>query len=97
MKKHLEYPECSVYDHISRKAKEYGSLCALDYFGRSISYRELMREINQCACALVAAGVKKGDSISICLPNIPQAVYQEMGVSSEYQGIPCCVACFERL
>lgn len=81
MKRHLEYPDCSVYDHIRKRAKEYGSLSALDYYGRNISYRELLRNINQCACALVAAGVKKGDSISICLPNIPQAVYLFYAVS----------------
>ena len=81
MKRHLEYPECSVYDHIRKCAKEYGSLSALEYFGRSISYRELIREINRCACALTAAGVNKGDSVSICLPNIPQAVYLFYAVS----------------
>ena len=75
MKRHLEYPDRSVYDHFRKCALEYGSLSAIDYYGRSISYREVLREVNRCACALIAAGVEKGDSISICLPNIPQAVY----------------------
>ncbi len=75
MKRHLEYPDRSVYDHLRKYANEYSGLCALEYYGRKISYRDLLREVNRCACALAAAGVKKGDSISICLPNIPQAVY----------------------
>ena len=28
MKRHLEYPECSVYDHFRKSALEYGSLSA---------------------------------------------------------------------
>lgn len=75
MKKQLIIPERSVYDNLKRSAKEYGSLCAVDYFGREISYRELVREVNRCACALVAIGVNRGDVVSVCLPNVPQAVY----------------------
>lgn len=75
MKKKLIVNELSVYDNIKRSAREYGSLCALDYFGRDISYRELIREINRCACALIACGVSRGDIITVCLPNVPQAVY----------------------
>ena len=75
MKKRLIIPESSVYDNLKRSAKEYGSLCAVDYFGREISYRELIREVNRCACALIAIGVNRGDVVSVCLPNVPQAVY----------------------
>ena len=75
MKRHLEYSERSVYDHLKKYATEYSGLCAIEYYGKIISYRDLMREVNRCACALAAAGVKRGDNISICLPNIPQAVY----------------------
>ncbi|MCR5601123.1 MAG: acyl--CoA ligase [Ruminococcus sp.] len=75
MKRHLDYPNCSVYDHLKKSANEYSSLCAVEYYGNIISYRDLLREVNRCACALAAAGVRKGDSVSICLPNIPQAVY----------------------
>jgi long-chain acyl-CoA synthetase len=75
MKKQLIIPDRSVYDNLKICVKEYGSLCALDYFGREISYRELIREVNRCACALVACGINRGDVVSVCLPNIPQAVY----------------------
>ena len=67
--------ERSVYDNLKKCAKEFGSLCAIDYFGREISYWELVREVNRCACALVACGINRGDVVTVCLPNIPQAVY----------------------
>ena len=75
MKKQLILSGRSMYDNLKKSAKEYGSLCALEYFGREISYRELVREINRCACALIACGINRGDVVSVCLPNVPQAVY----------------------
>ena len=75
MKRHLEYPDCSIYDLIKQKAAETADLCALSYFGRKISYRRLIAETDKCARALDAFNVKKGDIVSLCLPNIPEAIY----------------------
>ncbi|HJJ54700.1 MAG TPA: class I adenylate-forming enzyme family protein [Methanocorpusculum sp.] len=47
---------------------------ALQYFGRGISYGELLDSINLCAAGFTAEGVKPGDSITIYLPNIPQCI-----------------------
>ena len=75
MRRHIEYPNCTIYELIERSAGEYPGNCALDYFGKSVSYSGLISEIKKCAGALKAAGVKRGDAVSICLPNTPEAVY----------------------
>ena len=75
MKRHLEYPNCSLYRYLLQTARKYPGYDALNYFGRKISFRTLTGEISRTARALTAAGVKKGDSVSVCLPNIPQAVF----------------------
>jgi len=75
MKRHLEYPECTIYELIAEKADRYPEYCALDYFGRTVTYRRLVSEIRKCADALTAAGVKCGDAVSVCMPNTPEAVY----------------------
>lgn len=75
MHRHLEYPTCSLYDYLAETAAKYPTHCALDYFGRKYSFTQLMQGIEECAAALSAAGVKAGDSVSVCLPNIPQAVF----------------------
>ena len=54
--------------HASEKAE------ALQYFNTSISYKELLELVKNCAAGLVKLGVKKGDKVTICLPNIPQCV-----------------------
>lgn len=75
MKRHIDYPECSIFELLSTSAQKYPDYCAVDFFGKDVSFKKLMSEISKCAAALTAAGVKSGDSISVCLPNIPEAVY----------------------
>ena len=48
---------------------------ALNYFGRKISHRKLQTEIDRCARALVASGVKPGDVVSLCMLAIPEMIY----------------------
>ena len=54
--------------HASGKAE------ALQYFNTSISYEKLLELVKTCAAGFVKLGVKKGDFVTICLPNIPQCV-----------------------
>ncbi|KAJ5899680.1 Acetyl-coenzyme A synthetase [Penicillium taxi] len=42
--------------------------------GRKITYGELLREVSRVAWALKRRGVKKGDTVAIYLPMIPEAV-----------------------
>lgn len=74
MARHLEYPACSLYAYLEQTAKQHEQYTALDYFGKRISFRAMLTEIAAYADALTAAGVKPGDSVSLCLPNIPEAV-----------------------
>ena len=46
-----------------------------NYFGRKITHRLLQTEIDRCARALIACGIKAGDVVSLCLLAIPEAVY----------------------
>lgn len=48
---------------------------ALIYRKRKITFAALKRRINQFAAALTGFGVKKDDVVTVCLPNIPDAVY----------------------
>ncbi|KAL2005752.1 hypothetical protein VTN00DRAFT_10245 [Thermoascus crustaceus] len=42
--------------------------------GRSITYGELLREVSRVAWVLKQQGVKKGDTVAIYLPMIPEAI-----------------------
>lgn len=78
---HLEYPDISMYALIKQTAEKYPDYRALEYFGAGISYRRLLKEIDRTAGAFVKMGVKKSDRVSLCLPNIPQAVFAFYGLN----------------
>ncbi|MBN2651224.1 MAG: AMP-binding protein [Spirochaetales bacterium] len=71
---HLDYKESSMCEWVEETANRFPTLNAIEYFGKSFSYSFLIKEINKCASALIGLGIKKGEKVSICLPNIPQAV-----------------------
>ena len=71
----INYPDCSLYEFVARRAEGWRSFAALEYYGRKISYARLLFETDRCAAALKALGVKRGDNVAVILPNIPQAVF----------------------
>ena len=58
---HLQYPDCTMYEAVERCAQKYPSYPAYVFMGRKTSYRALVAEINLCARALKAIGVRPGD------------------------------------
>lgn len=70
----LDYPDISMYRMVENSKNQYGNYIAYDFQGRKVSYTAFAEEIDICAKALLANGVKKGEIVTICLPNIPQAV-----------------------
>lgn len=73
-KKHLEYPDISLYEMICRSAEKFSDLTAVEYYSRKITYKKLLQMIDKYADILSFYGVKKDDCVSVILPNIPQAV-----------------------
>lgn len=72
---HLEYPKDSMSGVILATAEKYPSLPALSYMGRIIPYSLLEKNIKITAKAFASIGIKEGDKVTVCLPNIPQAIY----------------------
>ncbi|OAA43834.1 acetyl-coenzyme A synthetase [Metarhizium rileyi] len=42
--------------------------------GRNVTYSELLREVSKCAWSLKQMGIRKGDTVAIYLPMIPEAL-----------------------
>jgi len=77
----LNYPsDRTLADYLHKASVELPNSVAIRYFGKSISYKELYESVVACANMLRELGVKKGDRVSIMLPNIPQAVISYYGV-----------------
>ena len=48
---------------------------ALDYFGRTITYKELFEHIDDAAKAFQAMGVSKGSVVTIMSMQTPETIY----------------------
>ncbi len=73
-RKHLNYPEITMCQMIERVAAGHPEVTAMDFFGRKTSYRTFYEEIERAARALIRAGIRSGDVVTICMPNTPQGI-----------------------
>lgn len=83
----LDYPKGSMIDFIEDQATSFMEGRAYNFLGVTATYREFFDKIDTCARALVAMGIKKGDKVTICLPNMPQALILFYGLN-KMGGIP---------
>ncbi len=70
----IEYPNKSMYQMLEFVESKVPNVDALEFMGLQLNFNELLHLINCCAQSLIQLGVKKGDKVTVCLPNIPQAV-----------------------
>lgn len=72
---HLNYPDYSIVDAVFATAEREKDFPALAFMGKTFSYETLADKIKSVAAGFIATGVKRGDVVTICMPNVPQAVY----------------------
>ena len=70
----LVYPDMTMYQMLSETALKYPESTAYIFMGKKTSYAAFMKRIDAAARGLVAMGIGKGDRVTICMPNSPQAL-----------------------
>lgn len=70
----IAYPEATMYEMIEKVAASNPNVAAYEIFGKKTTYRQFHERILRAARAFVAAGITKGDAVTICMPNTPQAL-----------------------
>ena len=70
----IPYPECTMYQMVEKTAKRLSKSDAYVFMGRRTSYADFLRRIEMAAKGLVAMGIGKGDRVTLCMPNTPQAL-----------------------
>ena len=68
------YPHESLFAILDGAAGRYPDKPALAWFGRHMSYRRLLEEVERCSAMLTAVGVSKGDRVALIVPNSPPYV-----------------------
>ena len=70
----LEPATGSLFSILEASARDYPDAPALEFFGRTTSYSELLAEVERAAGGLRELGVTHGDPVAIVLPNCPQHI-----------------------
>ena len=78
---HLDYFQGSMFDAVKKIAEQYPQNTAFTFMGRPTLYPDMIREIEQCARALKALGIRENDKVTIAMPNCPQAIALFYGVN----------------
>ena len=74
-------PDMSLFEYLYNSNIDRLNKTAINYFGKKISFSEFFNKIDICAKALKSQGVREKDVVSICLPNVPEAVILFYAVS----------------
>lgn len=64
----------TMYQKFADSAKKFGDAPCFYYYNNTISWKKAEEMVDLCAAAMVANGVKKGDRVIICAPNMPQCI-----------------------
>lgn len=75
----LPYPDITLHEVLTDSARRFPERPALEFYGRSLTYRELEDLTGRFAGALAELGVQKGDRVAVMLPNVPQALIAYFG------------------
>lgn len=78
------YPEGSVFQLLESTVRRFPDSPAISFpvapMSRTLTYRQLMDEVEQMSRALAAIGVKRGDRVGLLLPNAPHFVVAHFAI-----------------
>ncbi len=76
----IEYKKHPLHQVLTRTARDYPDKKALVFYGQSYSFKEIDEQSSRFAYALQDKGIKKGDRVTLFLPNCPAFVIAFYGV-----------------
>jgi len=80
LKTTIEYPKKPLFTILDETAEKFSGKDAYYYLGKRMKYRELKRQVDTLANALIALGTKKGDTIIVFLPTCPQFIISDFAI-----------------
>ena len=70
----IDYPDQTMYQLLAETAVKYPGQTAYIFQGKKTTFAQFMTRIDAAAKGLTAIGITKGDKVTICMPNSPQAL-----------------------
>ena len=75
----IKYPELPLFELLRNSKRKFPNKPAIIFYDKKITYVELNTLAEKFAFALAKLGVKKGDSVALLMPNIPQFIISYYG------------------
>ncbi|MFR5875660.1 MAG: class I adenylate-forming enzyme family protein [Eubacterium sp.] len=66
--------EKTMYQKFTEAAEQRGDKPCFYYYNNTLSFNDAKAMIDEAAAGLLANGVKKGDRVIVCAPNMPQCI-----------------------
>ena len=70
----IDYPRKTMYQLLADTARKYPGNIAYNFMGKETTFERFMRRIDAAAKGLTAMGIRRGDRVTICMANTPQAL-----------------------
>ncbi len=70
----IDYPHTTMYQQVSEAARKYPKNTAYNFMGKETSFAAFADRIEAAAKGLYHMGLRKGDRLTICMANTPQAL-----------------------
>ena len=70
----LNYPDLSIYAMLKKNCELCPKSGILVFFGKKTTREEFLKKVDNMSRSFAHNGIRRGDTVIICLPNIPQAV-----------------------
>ncbi len=70
----FDIPDVSMFGMLKISEKSHPQAVAVDYYGRKYTYKRLLEEIEKVSDGFYKIGIRKGDIVTILMPNTPEAV-----------------------
>lgn len=77
----IKVPQCTIYQNIFDRNKDFPEDVAIQYYGNKIRYKTLFSEVEVCAKALRQIGIRPGDCVTLCTAGVPEAIYLVLACS----------------
>ncbi|MBR5641431.1 MAG: acyl--CoA ligase [Firmicutes bacterium] len=80
-RRHLDYPSITMFQMIEEVKQDFPDAPAYEFYRRRVSYKSFINDIEAAASAFMKLGIGAGCPVTICLPNVPQAMTAFYGVN----------------
>lgn len=76
-----EFSPKTIYEYARKTLTQRYNEDCICYYGENIKSKDVLRQIDRCADAFWALGIREGDCVTICSPTFPETIYANIALN----------------